>query len=232
MLLTVGAFVGPIYDRGHLRWLLVVGSSGIVVGHMMLSLCQTYWQVVLAQGFLIGISGGCLYVPAVAILPSYFSVKLGMALGIAASGSSTGGIIYPVVFYRLIGQIGFSWAVRVMGFMALAMLLVAVAVMRMRVTPGKVRSLVDWTAFTDWPYLLFVAGLLVGLAGCYVFFFYTSFFGLSTGITDANLAFYLIPILNAASIFGRTFLTWLSDKIGLFNVMAPGKLLSLPDSRG
>jgi hypothetical protein len=68
-LLLTGVFSGPMYDRGHLRLLLVIGTLLVVFGHMMLSLCHNFWQVLLAQGFVIGIGGGCLFIPAVAILP-------------------------------------------------------------------------------------------------------------------------------------------------------------------
>jgi hypothetical protein len=99
-LLVVGFVTGPLFDKGHLRLLLVVGSFGIVFGHMMLSLCHTYWQVLLAQGFVIGLGAGCLFVPAVAILPTYFKNKLGLVVGLAASGSSMGGtsLHFPLCF--------------------------------------------------------------------------------------------------------------------------------------
>lgn len=89
--LAIGFITGPVFDRGHLRILLLIGSFGIVFGHMMLSLCTEYWQALLAQGFVIGLGGGCLFVPAVAIFPTYFKAKLGLVIGLAASGSSTGG---------------------------------------------------------------------------------------------------------------------------------------------
>ena len=92
MVLIVGSVVGPVYDRGYFRELLLAGTFMIVFGHMMLSLCSEYWQCLLAQGFVVGIGGGCLFVPSVAILPTYFSTKIGMAIGIAASGSSMGGM--------------------------------------------------------------------------------------------------------------------------------------------
>lgn len=168
MVLLVGAIVGPIYDRGHFRWLLVIGSFGVVFGHMMLSLCHTFWQALLAQGFVIGIGGGMLFVPAVAIMPTYFSTKLGLAIGLAASGSSTGGIIYPIMFYKLISEVGFGWGVRILGFTALATLIIPLAVMRMRVQPAKVRSVIDLTAFTDGPFMLFVIGTMIGFIGLYV----------------------------------------------------------------
>ncbi len=60
MLLVFGAVAGPIYDRGYLRSLLIVGSFLVVFGHMMLSLTHSFWEAVLAQGFVIGIGGACL----------------------------------------------------------------------------------------------------------------------------------------------------------------------------
>jgi hypothetical protein len=90
-LLVVGFVTGPLFDKGYLRALLLTGSFGIVFGHMMLSLCTTFWQALLAQGFVIGLGAGCLFVPAVAILPTYFRAKLGLVIGLAASGSSMGG---------------------------------------------------------------------------------------------------------------------------------------------
>lgn len=89
--LFVGACTGPIFDRGHLRLLLLIGSFGVVFGFMMLSLCKEFWQALLAQGFCIGLGGGMLFVPSVAILPTYFSTKIGLAIGLAAAGSSMGG---------------------------------------------------------------------------------------------------------------------------------------------
>jgi MFS family permease len=89
--LLVGACTGPVFDRGYLRLLLLIGSFGVVFGFMMLSLCTEFWQAMLAQGFCIGLGGGMLFVPSVAILPTYFSTKIGLAIGLAAAGSSMGG---------------------------------------------------------------------------------------------------------------------------------------------
>ena len=149
-LLTVGLISGPIYDRGYLRTLNITGSFGVVFGLMMLSICKTYWQALLAQGFVVGIGAGCLFVPCVAVLPTYFSTKLGLAVGLAAAGSSLGGVIYPIVLYQLIDKLGFGWSVRVLAFIALGTLLIPIAVMKVRVKPPKAKALIDWSAFTDW----------------------------------------------------------------------------------
>lgn len=228
MVLLVGAVVGPVYDRGHFRWLLVIGTFMVVFGHMMLSLCHTLWQAILAQGFCIGIGAGALFVPAVAIMPSYFNTKLGLAIGLAASGSSMGGIIYPIAFFKLIPEVDFGWSVRILGFIVLATLMVPLFVMRMRVKPPKARAMFDPTVFTDLPFMTFVVGSLIGFIGLYVGIFYISFFGESSGYTDTSLSFYLVPILNAGSVLGRTMPNWLSDKIGPLNVITPGALTARP----
>jgi len=86
----VGALTGPVYDAGYFRELLLGGSFFVVLGQMMLSLCKEYYQVILAQAICVGIGAGCLFVPSVAILSTYFSTKIAGAMGIAAAGSSLG----------------------------------------------------------------------------------------------------------------------------------------------
>ncbi|KAF1347670.1 major facilitator superfamily domain-containing protein [Delphinella strobiligena] len=225
LLLLTCFFSGPIFDRGMLRLLLAVGSFMVVFGFMMLSLCHEYYQALLAQGFCVGIGSGLLFLPSVAILPTYFSTKLGAVVGIAASGSSLGGVVYPIVFYRLLPRVGFGWSIRTLGFIELATLVIPNVVMRLRVKPPKVRELIDLSAFKNRDYVIFVFGSLLGFAGLYVGLFYLSFFGQSTRYTDGSLSFYLVPILNAASIFGRILPNMLSDKLGPFNVLVPGAFI-------
>lgn len=46
-------------------------------------------------------------------------------------------------------------------------------------------------------------GCLIGFIGLYVGFFYLSYYGQESGYTNDSLSFYLVPILNAGSVFGR-----------------------------
>lgn len=93
LLLFVGALTGPLYDYGYFRHLIAVGTFLMVFGMMMVSLCTQYWQFVLAQGILVGLGGGCLFVPSVAILPTYFSTRVSFTIGIAGSGSGLGKLL-------------------------------------------------------------------------------------------------------------------------------------------
>ncbi|KAF3007454.1 hypothetical protein E8E13_004220 [Curvularia kusanoi] len=226
LLLEVGALTGPIYDAGYFRELLLFGSFMLVFGQMMLSLCSSYWQVLLAQAFCIGIGTGALFVPSVAILSTYFSTRIGMAIGIAAAGSSFGGVIYPIVFHNLLPKIGFAWTTRVLGFIILATMVVPCTCMRVRVLPAKSRSLLDLQAFRIPAYSFQVAGFFCGFMGLYMPFFYAQVYALETHLTNPNLAFYLLAIMNSTSVFGRIIPNVFADRLGPFNVVIPCCLVS------
>lgn len=55
--------------------------------------------------------------------------------------------------------------------------------------------------------------------------FFLSSYGASTGITDYSMSFYLVPILNAGSVFGRTVPNAISDKTGTLNLIGPGAVV-------
>lgn len=219
--MLVGAITGPIYDAGYFRALLLTGSFLVVFGQMMLSLCGEYYQVLLAQAICIGIGCGCLFVPSVAILSTYFSTKTATAMGIAAAGSSLGGVIYPIIFHRLQPTIGFPWATRVIGFIMLATLIVSNFVMKVRVLPAGRRKIVDLPAFKEPPYTLFVAGTFIIFMGLYAPFFYVQTYAIEYDITNTNLAFYLLAIINSASVFGRIIPNFVADRTGPFNMIIP-----------
>ena len=158
LLLIVGVISGPLFDSGYFNFLLIGASLGLVFALMMLSLATQYYQVILTQGILLGICSGLLYIPGVALVPVYFKHRRGLALGIATGGGSIGGIIYPIVFRRLLGQLGFGWATRVIGFIAIITLGVAIAVIKPLGRRSR-RQLLDFDAFHDVAYVPFlVAG--------------------------------------------------------------------------
>ena len=193
---------------------------------MMTSLAHTYWQTMLAQAFCIGIGNGCIFVPSVAILPQYFTTRKALANGLAASGSSIGGVIYPIVFRNLQQSLGFPWATRVLGFISIVTLWFSVCIMKPRIKPKGKRKLWDWSALKEVPYLLFCFGMFFGFIGFYGPVYYIQPYAISKGITTASFGFYLLPILNAASVPGRILPNFLADYVGPLNVLVPCSLMT------
>ncbi|KAG9952270.1 MFS monocarboxylate transporter-like protein, partial [Aureobasidium melanogenum] len=219
LLCSATVFAGPLYDDGHPRLLIVFGSVLVVFGMMMTSLCSEYWQLMLSQGVCVGFGAGCLFLPSIAIIPSYFTTKKAVAMGIAASGSSFGGVIFPIIFRRLEPQIGFGWATRVIGFISLATLLVPCFCIKARAFPKTRRKLLDFAAFKEPAYALFSLASFVGFIGLYVPFFYISTYARDVSGLDDTLSFYMLPIMSAGSIAGRIIPGLVADKVGALNVL-------------
>lgn len=192
----------------------------------MTSLCREYWQVILAQGVVIGLGNGCLWIPSVAVIPQYFTTKKALAMGVAAAGSSIGGIVYPITFRHLEQHIGFGWAVRVMGFIALGTMSFSIAVMKQREMPKVKRDLLDFSGFKEMPFVLYCAGAFLAFASFYGPVYYIQPYAIETGITDVSFGFYLLPIYNAASVPGRILPNFLGDHIGIMNVLIPASFLT------
>ncbi|OQN99164.1 hypothetical protein B0A48_15013 [Cryoendolithus antarcticus] len=200
---------GPIFDRGNIRILVICGSLSVVFGIMMTSLCTEYYQIILAQGICVGIGGGCTFLTATSILPTYFAKKRALAMGIAASGSSLGGIIYPIVFHTLQPKIGFGWSVRIIGLIALVTLTIPCLVMRPRGKPPPKKKLIDPAILKEVPFGIFNLATFFGFVGQYIPFFFIEQFAAAHGIANP---FWMLIVLNAGSIPGRIVPSLIADR--------------------
>ncbi|KAI9871970.1 MAG: hypothetical protein M1830_002209 [Pleopsidium flavum] len=191
LLVFGGVAAGPLYDYGYLLALVSTGSFLVV---------------------LVGLGSGCLFVPSIAILPTYFSTKRALAQGIPASGSS----------------LGFGWAPRVIAFIMLATLIVPLASMKMRVKPSMQRRIFEPAAWREAPYTLFALGTFFGFMGLYIPFFYVQIYSIKENILGEDFAFYLLALLNGGSFFGRIGPNFIADKTGPFNTFIPCSLVAAP----
>ncbi|KAH6873942.1 major facilitator superfamily domain-containing protein [Thelonectria olida] len=221
LLMSVGLIIGPLYDAGHYRALLVTGTFLVVFGFMMTSLCRTYWQVMLAHAVCVGLGTSFLSIPSIAIIPTYFKARRARAMSTATVGSCLGGAVYPLIFQALQPHIGFPWTVRILGFISLAMCCFSIAVLRPRQQGGRrfsgVRSLIDRTAFESASYTTYAIGIFFSNVAWFVPVFYLQTFALTHGMEGQTVALYLVAILNAASIPGRVILAMFSDMFGPVN---------------
>lgn len=219
LLVAFSLIAGPIFDRGHFRTLIIAGTMLTTFGTMMTSLATQYWQIFLAQGVCVGLGAGCLFLPSVALVATYFTAKRALAIGIVAAGGSIGSVIYPVVFHRLQPRVGFPWAMRVIGFVILGTLAVSIIVMKARLPPKKMRRILDLPAFKNAPFSLFSMGLFLSFVGLYVPIFYIITWAQRQVHITPDLSFYLLAILNGASAFGRIIPGILADRLGALETM-------------
>ncbi|RYO84976.1 hypothetical protein DL766_008379 [Monosporascus sp. MC13-8B] len=155
----ISTFTGRVTDAGFFRPVLLCGTIVTAIGIFTTSVATEYWQLLLSQGICMGIGSGCLFCPAVSTISTYFSKKRSLAIGIAASGSATGGLVFPAMARQLLPTVGFGWAVRAIGFVQLATLLFANVFMKSRLPPRRAGSLVEWGAFKELDYTFYAVGM-------------------------------------------------------------------------
>ncbi|CAI7601418.1 unnamed protein product [Penicillium bialowiezense] len=223
--LAAGALGGPLFDR-YGAWVIRPAAVCYVFALMMTSLCQEYWQFMLAQGVLLGISMGLLQFPSMAAVMQYFDKNIAAALGAAVAGSSIGGVVIPIALSKMLNStsLGFGWSVRIIGFVVTPLLAFSCLTVKARLPPRKT-SFYLLSAFTKLDYCLLVAAMFFMFFGFFTPLFYIPTYAVSRGM-DATLASYLLAILNAASTFGRIIPGILADKFGRLNVLSLGGIIT------
>ncbi|EAW11060.1 putative MFS monocarboxylate transporter [Aspergillus clavatus NRRL 1] len=204
LIVMVGVVTGPLVDSGYLRPLITVGMSLVIFGIMMTSLATKYYQILLAQGFCVGIGGGIAYIPAMVVISSNFTTKRPIAIGCAAIGSSVGSVVFPIMFRQLQPRIGFPWTVRSIGFINVFLALIIGLILCRK--PGKrtrARSMIEFKALTDLPFMLFSVSLTCVMIAYYIPLFYVPSYARTQLHTTRSLSFYMVAIINGASAFGR-----------------------------
>ncbi|KAF2994039.1 hypothetical protein E8E13_000394 [Curvularia kusanoi] len=212
-------FSGKAFDDYGPRPLLILGTFLHVFGLMMLSLCQQYYQFFLAQSVCSALGAGAIFWASNNSVGTWFNKRRGLALGIVSSGSSVGGVVGSASIPALISRVGFGWAMRITAFLYLALLLVALAMLRSRLehTPSRSRLIELLNPLREW-YIssLGIAGFLVFL-GVFLPYNYLVVEAVAAGM-DRTLADSLLVVMSATSILGRIVPGWAGDRLGRFNV--------------
>lgn len=108
-LLFISTASGRATDAGFARHAIAAGTVLLLLGTFMTSIATTYWQIFLAQGLCVGVGQGLLWLPSVTIISTYFVRRRVLALTTAATGTGTGGIIFPAMIQYLIPKLGKSF---------------------------------------------------------------------------------------------------------------------------
>ena len=222
-LFFLGPVVGILFDRYGPRPLIIVGTVFHVVGLMMASLATTYYQFILSQGVCSAVGLAFLYSPGtplstlpvtyfhtdritwyevLACISTWFSQRRGLAMGIMVTGSSVGGVIFPIMLNRLVQNpsTGYPWAIRIAAFVVLALQIVAILTVRPRAKPVR-QGMPDGALaapFKDWPFLVMVLGIFVLTYGIFIPVNYLALQAYLEAHMSVDMSLYLVAIFNAA----------------------------------
>ncbi|TFB06128.1 putative transporter MCH4 [Trichoderma ghanense] len=240
-----GAVVGPIFDRCGSRALMFSGTAVCLLSFICSSFATQYYQYLLAQGILLGIGSALLFYPATGAISEWFNHKRGLALGIALSGSSVGGIFWPIIINKLFASVPAPWVHRIIALISVPILLVSCFLVRERkVAPPTVIIITDTEAnlngsaadkdkdgtkvetkengilkaVCERRFGALCLSLFFIYGGMLIPFYYIPLFAIEHGL-GATMANNLLAIGYAGSVVGRVGSGWIADRFGRFNIL-------------
>lgn len=226
-LFFVGVAAGRLTDAGHFKVIFAIGVFLQLLGIFLASLCTQYWQLFLAQAVCVGLGNGCTFCPALSVLSAYFHRNRAFAVGVAAAGGATGGLIYPVMVMHLINMpnVGFPWTMRVVGLVMLTTYIPCLAWFAPRLPPRKAGPWVDWAAFREVPFVCFALAMYLNFWGFYFAFFYVGTFARDRLGMAAPIN--LVLVLNGVGVVGRIIPNIIASRwTGPLNMLVPVSLVT------
>ncbi|TID30839.1 hypothetical protein CANINC_000575 [Pichia inconspicua] len=226
----------------NFKLIMYIGTALTFLSYWLASIAKTVVQLIMFQGFMMGIGWGLVAGATFMILPTWFLKKRSVAQGIATAGGGLGGIIFSRPTDEIIKKYmndpkyandpheglrkGISWALRMQALVCGAILLVSVFLIRTyRPLKNDVKKpilkemfgfLKRWDLIKQVPIMcLIIWNMVYGLA-------YTILlFSLSSYATSIGLSYLqgsnVTTVQSVAQTIGRPMLGFISDKIGRVN---------------
>lgn len=216
--------IGRVFDSYGPTCLMVAGTLCYLVSILATSFSVHYYQYVLSQGILFGLSVGLLFYPSLASISTHFLKYRATAIGIAVAGSGLGGVVYPIALQHLFETVGFGWGVRISGLASLAGCVASTLTVKSAPTLTQRGPCSDLKILPDARFSLLSGGSCLAALGFFIPFFYIVDYARHLSISE-HTSFYVLAVLNAGGVLGRIAPAALSDTIGCFNLLAPSAFL-------
>ncbi|KAF2629636.1 MFS general substrate transporter, partial [Macroventuria anomochaeta] len=212
-LMLIPLWSGSASDVDHFKLILRVGTVLWALNIFTTSVCHEYCQFLLVQGVCIGVANELLFVPTMSVVSTYFDrSRRRLAIGLILCGSATGGMIFPIMLNRLFGIIGFGWAVRSFGFMALALLVLAERLLKKRLPPKDSTKSFEPGELKDIVFVLFIIGSFLNFSGLYFAFFYVNAYARNRLAMTLEETIPILMVLNGVSVPRRLIPIYIADR--------------------
>ncbi|KAM9894782.1 hypothetical protein OXX69_011252 [Metschnikowia pulcherrima] len=231
----LGALVGPVFDRRGSTHLLIASTVLLFIGFLALSFSKSIVAFIFSLSLCLGTAHALAIPPLVSSLSQWFLANRGKALGLASLGGSVGGTIWPLILQALYSSVGFAWAIRIVGAIAVCLSASSVILVKSRFTSQKTRSSfvaetkakrlaasmsnhLDLSPFRDSRFTALVSGVFLTEIALLSVVTYLASYALAHGFSEKN-SLILLTILNAAGVPGRYISGYFADRYGSLNTM-------------
>ncbi|KAI8145277.1 major facilitator superfamily domain-containing protein [Fennellomyces sp. T-0311] len=202
------------------KYMLATGTVLCTAALICASFAYETWHLFLSQGVLFGFGASFVWFPCIGAPQQWFSKHRGLAMGLAMSGSGIGGLVVSNICQAAISNIGYRWALRIVGIMCFVLIGIATVLVRplgtIRQTGGREGTIIAWYLFKNPRFtIMFIHGLIT------TFGYMTPFFLLPSHAKALNLDPWigtnLSAIMSAVNAGARICTGFMGDHLGRFN---------------
>ncbi|KAK6205059.1 monocarboxylate permease [Scheffersomyces amazonensis] len=229
---ATGLFVGPLFDRHGPLPLLVSSACLIFIGLMFTAISTKVYQFI-CSFILLGIGNGLGMTPLIGVISHWFKKKRGNCTGMATSGGSVGGLVFPLMLRHSYTTYGFAWAIRIFAFTCLGFMILSIILVKGRIKRepihsdqqfdsrwDKIRSSLNLEKLklNDAKYNYVVAGSFFTELALVLLLTYYATYAIAQGVSESN-SLLLLTVWNGLGVLGRWVPSYASDYLGHFNIM-------------
>jgi predicted MFS family arabinose efflux permease len=161
------------------------------------------------------------------VVGHWFSLRRGLATGIATTGGSMGGIAFPLLMNSLFDRVGWSRTISVIAMICLVLCGFSNLLLRSRLPPASnAKPRPDIRILREPAFALTTLGIFLLELSMFIPLTYISSYMVREGF-DTSFSYHILPILNAGSVLGRLVAGPWADRFGPFNVNILAVLLSI-----
>ncbi|VEU23554.1 DEKNAAC104520 [Brettanomyces naardenensis] len=209
----------------------IVMSAGIVlivICYFVAAEVTTITQLIMVQGLLLSIGYALVAGPSMLLIPTWFLEKRSLANGTTASGAGLAGLIFSRPVQLLIDQTGsFKWALRMIGIVCGAMLVLSTILMKSRrsliVNTGLslwgdiVKNFTRWDIYRQTPMISLITWNFIYGVAYTILLFSLSAYSSSIGLSYKQGSM-VTTMQSVAQMVGRPALGYISARYGKANV--------------
>ncbi|RYP67053.1 hypothetical protein DL770_008695 [Monosporascus sp. CRB-9-2] len=215
------------------RTITISGVLMMSAGFTLASFSSSIWQLLLTQGFLVGLGMSLLYFPLLAPAPEYFTNHRATAMGFILAGGGTGGLIFSPVIRVLLSFVGGRWTLRIYAvFNLIAGLPIAWAVPRSRFAavstaegPERRNTHVSRSLASRPTFLFSAAAAFLQAAGAQLPLSFIPSYTVILGL-NASKGANLLAASNAINAVSRVLTGYAGDRLGRQNTLILTLLLA------
>ncbi|KAI1908636.1 hypothetical protein LOZ39_004066 [Ophidiomyces ophidiicola] len=202
------------------KWSLHVGLSLLLTALVASAFATKVWHLIFTQGALYGIGGALSYNPAVIFCDEWFVCKKGFAFGVMWAGTGFAGVTIPFLMSWMLKRFGLK--VALLSWAAIVALLLTPLIFFVRPRIPRNHNYRPCRLSLRFCYnrtfiFLQLGNILEGL-GHFMPTIYLPAYARNLGVRNEAITT-SISLVNAASIFGSTFLGFLIDRFHVTTVI-------------